>query len=199
LQRLKAESFDDILADIGLGRRLAPIVAKHLLGDAESAAMPAASSADLEQPLLIKGTEGAVVSFGKCCRPIPGDQIMGHLSTGRGIVVHRENCSNLADYEKAPDKWLELEWGTDISDEFEAGIRLRLVNQRGLLASVAIAMAEIGVNIETINTSKMDSGSTRVDLIIYVVDRIQLAQALRRLHALPGVQRVKRVGATVHK
>jgi len=195
LTRLKADSFDDILADIGLGKRLAPIVAKHLFNQTEPKAARAIPVVSPDQPLLIKGTEGAVVNFGKCCRPIPGDQIIAHLSTGRGIVVHRENCSNVADYEKAPDKWLEVEWENRIEGEFESNIRLRLDNRRGLLASVAVALAEVGVNIDTINTSKVDSGSTQVDLIVYVTDRAQLAKVLRRLHALPGTQRVQRTGA----
>ena len=199
LERLKADSFDDILADIGLGKRLAPLIAKHVVNDqdidltvAAKTVTPAASS---DQPLLIKGTEGAVVSFGKCCRPIPGDQIIAHLSTGRGIVVHRETCRNVADYEKAPDKWLEVEWEQAIEGEFESGIRLRLDNKRGLLAAVAVALAEVGVNIDTINTSKVDSGSTQVDLIVYVANRVHLARVLRQLRTLPGAQRVLRTGA----
>ena len=200
IKRLKANSFDDILADIGLGKRLAPIVAKHLVShDNESDATVNTPQDPTDQPLLIKGTEGAVVNFGKCCRPIPGDDIIAHLSTGRGIVVHRDTCRNVADFEKAPDKWLEVEWENNISGEFETGLRLRLLDKRGLLAAVAVALSEVGVNIDTINTSKGDEGTTLVDLIVYVTDRAHLARVIRRLRNVPGTQRVQRSGATLHK
>ena len=200
IKRLKANSFEDILADIGLGKRLAPIVAKHLVGsDNEPDTTPNNPKDPNDQPLLIKGTEGAVVNFGKCCRPIPGDDIIAHLSTGRGIVVHRDTCRNVADFEKAPDKWLEVEWENNVSGEFETGLRLRLVDKRGSLAAVAVALSEVGVNIDTINTAKGDTGTTWVDLVVYVNDRDQLAQVIRRLRNVPGTQRVQRTGATLHK
>ncbi|MDX1605489.1 MAG: RelA/SpoT family protein [Candidatus Competibacterales bacterium] len=188
--QLRAPDFDSILADIGFGRRLAPLIAKYLRSPEEPGA-----PADDDQPLLIKGSEGAVISFGKCCRPIPGDHIIGHLSTGRGIVIHRDTCRNVAaEFERAPDKWLEVEWESDISGDFPAALRLHLNNHRGVLATVAVAAAEAGANIDTINTSERDGATTTVDVMVNVRDRAHLAQVLRRLRGLRGVLRIFRRG-----
>ncbi len=192
--QFKVVSFDEILADIGLGKRLAPIIARHLQagsGDEE----PRISNGVGEgygEPLLIKGTEGMVVSFGKCCRPIPGDHIIGHLSAGRGIVIHRDTCRNVADYDRAPDKWLEVEWARDMSSEFSASLRLYMNNRRGVLATVAVSISEAGANIETINTSERDGASTTVDLIVKIRNRAHLARVIRRLRHVPGVLRIFR-------
>jgi (p)ppGpp synthase/HD superfamily hydrolase len=176
------------LADIGLGRRLAPIIAKLLAYD-ESAEIPIDNT---DSALLIKGTEGSLVSFGKCCRPIPGDHIIGHLSAERGIVIHRDNCSNVAEFEKAPDKWLEVQWENEVEGDFPVAIRLELQDQRWVFAKVAATISEMGANIDTIHTSKRETTTTIVDLIVNVRHRDHLALILRRLHGSPGVLRITR-------
>jgi RelA/SpoT family (p)ppGpp synthetase len=192
IELFKVGSFDDILADIGLGKRLAPLIAKHLVpdGDAQELLVPGVAGSD--QPLLIKGTEGAVVSFGRCCRPLPGDPIIGRLSTGRGIVIHRDTCKNVADYQKAPDKWLEVEWESDSNAEFSAELRLAVNNKRGVLANIAVAIAEAEANIENINTSERDGVTTTMDLLLNVHSRTHLATIMRRLRTVPGVLRIAR-------
>ena len=192
-QQLNATSFDDILADIGLGKRLAPIVAKHLLGAAEL--LPAdkrGGDGGGQQPLLIKGTEGAVISFAKCCRPIPGDTIIAYLSAGRGVVIHRDSCKNVAEYDRAPDKWLEVEWEKGAKATFKTGLRLVLNNRRGVLATVAVALSEANANIEDINTRESDTATTIVDIVVNIDDRSHLAQVFRQLRAIPGVLRIQR-------
>jgi guanosine-3',5'-bis(diphosphate) 3'-pyrophosphohydrolase len=192
IRQLKLASFDDLLADIGLGNRVAALIAKQLLpeGEEEAVTAPDASA----QPLLIKGTEGTVVSFGKCCRPLPGDAIIGYLNAGRGIVIHRDNCKNVTSYKKNPDKWIEVEWEQHTGADFSAELRLVVVNKRGMLATIAAAISATDTNIETINTSERDGNTTTVHLLLNVRDRAHLARVMRRLRTLPEALKLARRG-----
>jgi (p)ppGpp synthase/HD superfamily hydrolase len=143
-------------------------------------------------PLLIKGTEGTVVSFGKCCRPVPGDPIIGYLSAGRGIVIHRDACKNVTDYKNNPEKWIEVEWEQGIQTDFPVELRLDVTNKRGVLAIVAAAIAAADTNIDNINTVEKDGVTTTVNLILNVHDRTHLARVIRRLRTLPQVLRISR-------
>ncbi|MDQ5907938.1 MAG: diphosphokinase / guanosine-3,5-bis(diphosphate) 3-diphosphatase [Pseudomonadota bacterium] len=187
---LGLSSFDDLLADIGLGNRVAALFIKRLLPEGEEAVSLYSSA----QPLLIKGAEGTVVSFGKCCRPLPGDAIIGYLNTGRGIVIHRDTCKNVASYKKNPDKWIEVEWERQIGVDFAAELRLDVANKRGVLATLAAAISTTDTNIETINTSERDGNSTTVHLLLDVRDRQHLAQVMRQLRTLPEVLKLARRG-----
>ncbi|MDS4020415.1 MAG: bifunctional GTP diphosphokinase/guanosine-3',5'-bis pyrophosphate 3'-pyrophosphohydrolase [Candidatus Competibacter sp.] len=192
IRELKLASFDDLLADIGLGNRVAALIAKQLLPeeDQEETSSPDASA----QPLLIKGTEGTVVGFGKCCRPLPGDAIIGYLNAGRGIVIHRDNCKNVTGYKKNPEKWIEVEWEQHIGTDFSAELRLDVVNKRGVLATIAAAISATDTNIETINTSERDGNTTMVHLLLNVRDRAHLARVMRRLRTLPEALKLARRG-----
>ncbi|KAB2924328.1 MAG: bifunctional GTP diphosphokinase/guanosine-3',5'-bis pyrophosphate 3'-pyrophosphohydrolase [Candidatus Contendobacter sp.] len=185
-------NFDDLLADIGLGNRVAALIAKRLLPDRdeEESVSPDASA----QPLLIRGAEGTVVSFGKCCRPLPGDAIVGYLNAGRGIVIHRHGCKNVASYKKSLEKWIEVEWESSVSADFSAELRLDVINRRGVLATIAAAIAATDSNIETINTSERDGNTTTVHLLLNVRDRAHLARVMRQLRVLPEALRVARRG-----
>jgi GTP pyrophosphokinase/guanosine-3',5'-bis(diphosphate) 3'-pyrophosphohydrolase len=185
-------SFDDLLADIGLGNRVAALIAKRLLPDEDEDEFisPDASV----QPLLIKGTEGTVVGFGKCCRPLPGDAIVGYLNAGRGIVIHRDNCKNVASYKKNPEKWIEVEWESQVGTDFSAELRLDVINKRGVLATIAAAISATDSNIETINTSERDGATTTVHLLLNVRDRAHLARVMRRLRTLPEALKLARRG-----
>jgi GTP diphosphokinase / guanosine-3',5'-bis(diphosphate) 3'-diphosphatase len=187
---LGLSSFDDLLADIGLGNRVAALFVKRLLPEGEEVVSPDASI----QPLLIKGAEGTVVSFGKCCRPLPGDAIIGYLNAGRGIVIHRDNCKNVASYKKNPDKWIEVEWERHIGADFTAELRLDVANKRGVLATLAAAISTTDTNIETINTSERDGNATTVHLLLDVRDRAHLARVMRQLRTLPEVLKLARRG-----
>jgi len=183
-------NFNDLLADIGLGNRVAALIAKRLLPDEEEIGLPAASA----QPLLIKGAEGTVVSFGKCCRPLPGDAIVGYLNAGRGIVIHRDNCKNVASYKKNPEKWIEVEWEPQVNTDFSAELRLEVINRRGVLATIAAAISATDSNIETINTAERDGNTTTVSLLLNVRDRAHLARVMRRLRTLPEALKLARRG-----
>lgn len=188
LDELGMSSFEELLAEIGLGNRVAALLAKRLLPDSEEIAAVDNSA----QPLLIKGAEGTVVSFGKCCRPLPGDAIIGYLNTGRGIVIHRDTCKNVISYKKSPEKWVEVEWEKAISSEFSAELRVEVVNKRGALATLAGMIATTGTNIETINTLERDSNTMTFDLLVAVRDRVHLARVMRLLRTLPEVLKLAR-------
>jgi len=191
---LSVHTFEDILADVGLGNRMAPLIAKRLLPEVDNnpeSTLPALKHGG-PMPLLIKGTEGTVVTFGKCCRPVPGDPIIGYLSAGRGIVIHRDACKNVADYKNNPEKWLEVEWEQNIRTDFPVELRLDVTNKRGVLAIVAAAIATADTNIDNINTVEKDGVTTAVNLILNVRNRTHLARVIRRLRTLPQVLRVSR-------
>jgi RelA/SpoT family (p)ppGpp synthetase len=191
-KELNVQSFNDILADIGLGNRMAPLIAKRLFPETDGQDYGSPGENRDSQPLLIKGTEGTVVSFGKCCRPVPGDPIVGYLSAGRGIVIHRGACKNVADYKTNPEKWIEVQWEQYIKADFPVELRLDVSNKRGVLATIAATISAADTNIENINTSERDGVTTTVNLILNVRDRSHLAHVMRRLRTLPEVLRIFR-------
>jgi GTP diphosphokinase / guanosine-3',5'-bis(diphosphate) 3'-diphosphatase len=197
LASFSLQTFDDLLADIGLGVRPAPLVARALLSSGgEDKTMPprrrSAPAADAPGPLLIHGTEGMVVTIPKCCYPIPGDPIMGFITAGRGIVIHHPSCKNVVDFRNAPDKWVDVEWAPVLDREFSAEIVLDVVNQRGVLATVAAACADQSANIEGIELSERDGHYSKMRLIVAVRDRKHLADVIRVLRNIKTVARVHR-------
>ncbi len=189
LADLHLKETDALLEEIGLGKRPAPIVARHLIptGTGETPAVPSAI------PLAIKGTEGMVVTFPKCCYPIPGDAILGYVSTGRGIVIHRRTCKNVAEFKNHPEKWVDVEWGSDVHTEFPVAIRLEAVNQRGALATIAAAVAKEDANIEYVGLSERTEGSAGLSLVVAVRDRRHLARVIRSVRTTKPVSRVVRI------
>ncbi|RMG30622.1 MAG: guanosine-3',5'-bis(diphosphate) 3'-diphosphatase [Gammaproteobacteria bacterium] len=186
----------DLFREIGLGNRMPMLVARQLL-DAESRPVehrPVRGGRRRHAPLLIKGTEGMVVSFAKCCRPIPGDPIVGFVSAGRGIVVHTQYCRNLADYRNQPEKWVEVDWEPRVEGEYPAEIRVEVANQKGVLATVASVIAEMGSNIENVSIEERDGMNTAMRFTLTVYDRKHLARIMRRLRRIKLVLRISRVG-----
>ena len=187
-------SFDDLLEDIGLGNRLAPLVARKLAGRRDEDREEEES--DDRKPLAIRGTEGLMVTYAKCCLPLPGDPIIGHLSAGRGIVVHRDTCKNLlAEMRSAPEKCIALYWEKDVEKEFTAALRIELVNKRGVLATLANTLSEFGSNIETITMAEKDATVTVINAQVSVRDRIHLARIIKRLRKLENVLRISRLSS----
>ena len=190
LRELGVADREEIYAQIGLGRRVAPIVARALLPKGELEEAEAAGSQGY--PLAIQGTEGMVVTLARCCYPIPGDPIMGYLSQGRGIVIHREDCGNLAEYRNEPDKWIEVQWEKDLEREFSVAIRVDVENRPGVLAQVAATMSEEGSNIEHVNVQERESRVTTLHFILNVQDRGHLARLMRSIRKMPPVLRITR-------
>lgn len=188
------KTVNDLLEDIGLGNRMPMLAARRLqAGDeisepATDANTPPASGA----PLAIRGTEGMVVSFAKCCRPIPGDRIAGFVSAGRGIIIHTETCKTIADYRNRPEKWVDVEWERDVSGEFSVELRVDVANQRGVLATVAAAIADMGSNIENVGIEERDGLNSTLAFTVTVHDRLHLARVMRRIRHIPLVLRISR-------
>ncbi len=190
LQQLSLQGLDDLLVDIGLGNRPAVLVARRLVGvEAAEERKPGERS---PVTLAVKGTEGIVVKFGKCCRPIPGDAIIGTFHRGRGLVIHRQGCPNLGNYPKQGESWLDVHWEEDPRAEFATEIRVAVGNQRGVLATVAAAIAETGSNIENVSIEERDGLSSTLDFVIVVRNRQHLAAIMRNLRSLPRVMRISR-------
>jgi len=189
LAEYRMEVLEDLLEDIGLGNRMAYVVARRLL--ASEGEHPQSA----EGPLAIRGTEGLVLNYAKCCTPIPGDPIVGHLSAGKGMVVHLESCKNIAEIRNNPEKCVQLSWAKDVTGEFNVELRVELEHQRGLIALLAGSVNAADGNIEKIGMDERDGRISVVQLVISVHDRVHLARVIRKLRTLMGVVRITRVRA----
>ena len=188
-----AKSRLDILADIGLGKRLSFVVAQALTRAANrSADEPAAHSAK-PGALQLRGVEGVAIQYGKCCRPIPGDAIVGQFRRGQGLLVHTRDCHTLRKSRVDTDQIVDVEWAPDAQGVFEAGIRLLVSDQRGLLAQLATAIADAGANIVSVSMERPDEGPVfNMFFSVQVRNRTHLANVMRALHRIPLVKRVQR-------
>lgn len=196
LHSLKKHSLNDLLEDIGLGNRMPFLVAKHICQTDSNLAVKLDDSEQRHKtPLIIKGTEGMVVSLAKCCHPIPGDSIIGFFNPGKGIVVHHHECRNSNEVRKKQTTWLDVEWSPEASGEFSAEIRVELLNQRGSLATIASTISYMDSNIENINVISQDD-RVSVDLLTLAVrDRVHLANVIRKLKKLSIVLKITRIKA----
>ncbi len=181
---------DDMYADIGLGARPATLVAHKLVPDSDK--NKPKDKLYEAGPLKIKGSEGMVISFAKCCHPIPGDAVLGFATAGKGIVIHTDNCNNVADFKKVPEKWVDVEWANEIADDFISELRLDVNNQRGVLATIAATISEIDSNIETIVMEERDGITTTMVICLTVHDRVHLARIIKRLRKNQAVSRIVR-------
>ena len=190
LAEYRLELIEDLLEDIGLGNRMAYVVARRLLAESGDETLPSS-----EGPLAIRGTEGLVMSYAKCCTPIPGDPIVGYLSAGKGMVVHMESCRNIVDIRHNPEKCIQLNWAKDVTGEFNVELRVELEHQRGLIALLASSVNAADGNIEKISMDERDGRISVVQLVVSVHDRVHLARVIKKLRALKGVMRITRVRA----
>src|SRR5579871_1218866 len=186
VKELNLKAADELFEQIGLGERLAPLVARRLQ-PAREGVQPGSSG-----PLMIAGTEGLLVSYARCCFPIPNDPIMAYLSAGRGVVIHRQNCGNLAGYRKQPEKWLSVAWEATHGRLFSSEIQLEINNKVGVLAAVASAIAGTETNIDQVSLEERDVTSSSLKFQVQVRDRKHLARVIRTIRSMPDVQRVYR-------
>ena len=196
LDELHLTSLDGLLEEIGLGKRLAPLIARRLVPGRSTAGTDRTRS---DQPLYIRGSEGMVISFGKCCYPIPGDAIVGHVSAGRGLVVHVRGCRNAREHAGRPENWVEVAWESGIDGEFPVGIRVDVANRKGMLATVAAAIAERDSNIENVSMENRDALTATLDFVINVRDRLHLARIIRHIRRLGEASRIARGGSEVRR
>jgi guanosine-3',5'-bis(diphosphate) 3'-pyrophosphohydrolase len=184
------KSVKDIYTDIGLGRRLAAVVARRLLPRDDSlhpeASKPAA--------LVIRGTEGMAIQLAPCCHPIPGDSIIGSIRKGQGLVIHTHDCPAIRKSRSIePQKWIDVEWEPEPGKLFNVSIRITAKNARGVLGRIATSISEIGSNIENVSMEEQNPGLyTVLHFIVQVSGRVHLAQLLRGLRRIPEVVRIAR-------
>ena len=191
LKDLQLDSEEELFAEVGLGDRMAPFVAKHI-ESLRGSWIKLRRKSESKHPLAIRGTEGMVVGFGKCCHPIPDDPIIGIMTAGRGLVVHHIKCKNTKRKTTSRDKWIHVYWASDISNEFTAEISVRTANEPGVLALVASTISEEGSNIENIVFDEKLGSTTTLTLLLTVKDRVHLARIMRTIHNIQQVNKVKR-------
>ena len=179
-----------MLADIALGNRMPSQVALALAQQQSAAAQPGAAAP--QERILITGGERGVISFAQCCMPIPRDEIMGYHSAGKGIVVHRMECPNLAELRKSPERWVAIGWDREVSGDFSSAIRIEVENRPGVLAQVAAAIANADSNIDRVEYLERDSNIAVLRFAIDVTDGRHLAEVIRGVRRLQVVQDVQR-------
>jgi len=187
VSELGLKSREELFEKVGLGERIAPFVARRLLP--EDAATAGEGTVG---PLAIAGTEGLVVTYARCCFPIPNDPILASLSTGRGVVVHREACGNLASFRKQPEKWISVAWQPASDRLFHVEIRVEVTNRMGVLAQVASAIAGTQTNIDRVSVVERDSDTSTLIFELLVRDRRHLATVIRAVRGMPEVLKVTR-------
>jgi len=190
LEQTDFDVLDDLLEDIGLGNRMAYIVARRLIpGDDNDNQL----TSQEDTAMAIRGAEGMLMSFAKCCYPIPGDPIVGYVSAGKGMVVHRETCKNVSEVRNDPKKYVNLRWDPTVGGEFTVELRVELEQQRGIIATLANAISSAEANIEKIATSDRDAQFSIVNLTLTVRNRVHLARVIRKVRLLKAVSKASRM------
>jgi len=133
------------------------------------------------------------MNFARCCNPIPGDPIVGLLTSGKGMLIHQENCQELASQRHDSEKLLHLTWDKDVSGEFTVELRVELEQQRGIIAQLATSITVADASIERISVDERDGRISVVQLAVRVRDRLHLSQLIKRIRAISGVARITRL------
>ena len=190
LKESSAKSREHLMSDIGLGKRLSAVIARQLV----SFTSPAPQESGTPGTVVIRGSEGMAVQFAKCCKPIPGDPIIGMISKGQGMVIHTHDCPVLGRTRPDPDRLLDVQWDAETRKTFEVSIKLVVANERGVLAKVAAEISSAGSNIQNVAVDPEDGGTyTTMHFTLQVANRLHLAQIMRALRGIREVIRISRV------
>ena len=190
LLELGLESWPDLLIDIGLGKRLPDLVARQIAYLADDGKSEGKDSSN--EALVIRGSEGLLVTYSRCCYPIPGDSIIGTFTAGHGLVVHTADCPNISELRKQPENCLLVDWDEDLEQCFTVKLEVRLKNVAGAFAEVASAIAENESNINNVDLHEGSDSLKAVDFLIDVTDRVHLAQIIKAIYRSPKVAKVMR-------
>jgi guanosine-3',5'-bis(diphosphate) 3'-pyrophosphohydrolase len=193
LRAVGVKSKQDVLADIGLGKRLPAIVARRLAGGLDAKKPDADAQTRASSTIVIRGDEGVAVQLAKCCRPIPGDPIIGIVRKGQGLIVHTHDCRMLTRSRRDRDSWADVAWAPDIERAFDVNIRIVATNQPGVLAKISAAIAGAESNIVNVSMDHDDGGTTSLFFTLQVADRMHLARIMRSLRRIPEVVRIARL------
>ena len=188
LEQLRLDSLNKLFGEVGLGNRMSHTVAQRLIALNENP-----TGDETFGNLLVRGGESSVMNYARCCRPIPGDRIAGHISSERGLVIHTDNCNNIAEMRNDPEKCVEVSWDPEIQGEFTVEIKVEVEHQRGIIATLATAITGAEANIEKISTVERDAHFSIVNLLINVQNRVHLARVMRKIRIIKAVSRVSRL------
>ena len=191
LDEFGLKSDTELFVQIGLGERLAPLVTKVLMQESDIDV----EHADRNTPIVIAGTEGLVVNYARCCHPIPGDDVMGYLSAGRGVIIHRNVCGNLSEFRKQPQKWISVAWEDGINREFSVEIMIEVTNRPGVLAEIATSIGETDSNIDQVSVDERHEDIADLSFLILVKDRVHLARVIRAIRTISMVKKITRTCA----
>ncbi|KAE9538756.1 bifunctional GTP diphosphokinase/guanosine-3',5'-bis pyrophosphate 3'-pyrophosphohydrolase [Ursidibacter maritimus] len=192
LDELKLASFDDLLAEIGLGNQISGVVAQRLSG--QRLEIDTDGNPENNQPLAIQGVDSSLISFAKCCLPVPGDEIIAYISSGKGLSIHHIGCRNVQDYAQDQRHYMPVSWeiAKEKSVEFDAEIWIDILNQQGVLADITTAVAKMKSNILSIQSEARAGGVYQVKMLISVKDKTHLDAILHKLSYLVGVVKAVR-------
>ena len=189
-------SKEEVFTEIGLGKRMAAIVARRLTAEIETSTEPGQQPVEQRKPLgpiAIRGSEGVVVQLASCCRPLPGDPIIGIVRKGQGLTVHVADCQSIGRVHQERDDWVEVDWDQAPDSQFETLIRVVVENRRGVLAHITTAIAEADADILNVRIDDSDSVHTMLYFTLQVSGRVHLAQIMRHLRLVKEVKRLSRM------
>ena len=190
LAQKQLNSFDSLLAEIGLGNQMSNVIARKLIKDPN---WIKDTKLSYHGPMAITGTEGLVVTYAKCCRPIAGDPIIGHISAGRGIVIHVETCGNMPEIRDNGDEIMTVRWEPDVDQEFSVELRVELEHEKGMIAMLASTITSAAANIERISLLEKDAHLASVNIVMAVKDRVHLARVIRKIRHIHNINKIIRL------
>ena len=193
LNQTSLKSLDQLLEEIGLGNRMSYLIAQKLATHSDITLLENESKPEQQGTLAIRGSEGMVMNYAKCCHPIPGDPIVGHISSGRGMVIHTDDCNNITEIRDNPEKCVAVSWDPNVEGEFSVELRVELENLRGIIATLATTITGAEANIEKISTVERDARFIIVNLSLNVRNRVHLAHVMKRVRLIKAVASVTRV------
>ena len=189
LEQLHLQSWSELLIDIGLGKRIPDLVARQI---AQLTGERPEGKAAGDEALVIRGSEGIMVTYSKCCSPVPGDSIVGILTTGHGLAIHVLGCPNLSELRKHPENMLLVDWHENIDQNFHARLHVKLHHISGAFAEVAMAIAENGSNINHVELHDGSDTVRQIDFVVDVKDRVHLSRVIKAIYRKPSVSKVMR-------
>ncbi|WP_445426115.1 bifunctional GTP diphosphokinase/guanosine-3',5'-bis pyrophosphate 3'-pyrophosphohydrolase [Alishewanella sp. HL-SH06] len=190
LANVNQQSLDALYTEIGLGNQLPIAIARRLLGEFESQEPQSKTPQLPKGNAFIVGSEGMLITFAKCCRPIPGDPIVANATPGKGLNVHRADCRNIKGWEREPAKFFPVRWDNTSEKQFLCDIRVFIINRQGVLAKLTSLIAAQDSNIQDLSTDDRDTGEYVIKITLSVRDRVHLANVMRKIRVLPDVQKV---------
>jgi len=192
LEDYHLSDFNGLLHEIGTGKLLSILIARRLRGNAGE--LTESTFKQQNRQSAIKGTEDMMISYANCCKPLPGDQIVAHTSSGKGLVVHSTDCHNVSGFKNEPDKYLPVEWDMDFMNQYEysTDLSIMMVNHKAGLAQLFNIIAQGNANVEDLQTTELPDHVYSINLTLTVINRIHLSRVMKKIKKLVSVQSVKR-------